>query len=90
MHNQKEDNNQSKINKQPEVPENQTAWNSDNHRIKEMVKQNTQTSKAVDGEKPRQGSNHAGWAAYSEAKGCTGEVVPVGFFFPLLLVFHAV
>ena len=31
LHNQKEDNNQSKINKQPEVPENQTAWNSDNH-----------------------------------------------------------
>ena len=35
MHNQKEDNNQSKINKQPEAPENQTAWNSDNQGIKE-------------------------------------------------------
>ena len=35
MHNQKEDNNQSKINKQPEVPENQTSWNSNNQRIKE-------------------------------------------------------
>ena len=31
----KEDNNQSKINKQPEVPENQTAWNSDNQGIKD-------------------------------------------------------
>ena len=30
MHNQKEDNNQSKINKQPEAQENQTAWNSNN------------------------------------------------------------
>ena len=35
MNNQKEDNNQSKINKQPEAPENQTAWNSDNQGIKE-------------------------------------------------------
>ena len=34
-HNQKEDNNQSKINKQPEVPENQTAWNSNNQGINE-------------------------------------------------------
>ena len=50
---QKEDNNQSKINKQPEVPENQTAWNSDNHRIKETVELNDQIGKAVDGEKPR-------------------------------------
>ena len=44
-HNQKEDNNQSKINKQPEVPENQIAWSSDNQGIKEIVKQNNQTSK---------------------------------------------
>ena len=43
MHNQKEDNNQSKINKQSEVPENQTAWSSDNQEIKETVKQNNQT-----------------------------------------------
>ena len=34
-HNQKEDNNQSEINKQPKTPENQTAWNSDNKGIKE-------------------------------------------------------
>ena len=33
------------------MPENQTAWNSDNHGIKEIVKQNNQTSKAADGEK---------------------------------------
>ena len=39
MHNQKEDNNQSKNNKQPEVPENWTAWNSDNQGIKEIVNQ---------------------------------------------------
>ena len=38
-------NNQSKINKQPEVPENETAWNSDNQRIKETVNQNNQTGK---------------------------------------------
>ena len=44
-HNQKEDNNQSKINKQPEVPENQTARNSDNQGIKETVNQTNQTSK---------------------------------------------
>ena len=29
MHNQKKDNNQFKNHKQPEVPENQTAWESD-------------------------------------------------------------
>ena len=44
-HNQKEDNNQSKINKQPEVPENQTAWNSDNQGMKERVNQTNQTGK---------------------------------------------
>ena len=53
-HNQKEDNNQSKITKQPEAPENQTAWNSDNQGIKEKINQNNQTSKAAD---------CAGWAA---------------------------
>ena len=42
-HNQKEDNNQSKINKQPEVPQNQPAWNSDNKGIKETVNQTNQT-----------------------------------------------
>ena len=47
MHNQKEDNNQSKTSKQPEVPENQTAWNSDQG-IKERVNQNNQTTKVVD------------------------------------------
>ena len=47
-HNQKEDNNQSKFNKQPEVPENQTAWNSDNQGIKEKINQNNQTGKMVD------------------------------------------
>ena len=39
LHNQKEDNNQSKNNKQSEVSENQTAWNSDNQEIKETVNQ---------------------------------------------------
>ena len=38
-HNQKEHNNQSKVNKQPEVPESQTAWNSDNQGIKEKINQ---------------------------------------------------
>ena len=43
--NQKEDNYQSKINKQPKVLENKTAWNSDNQGIKEKSNQNNQTSK---------------------------------------------
>ena len=47
MHNQKEDNNQSKINKQ-KVPEYQTAWNSDNQGIKVKINQNNQTCKAAD------------------------------------------
>ena len=47
LHNQKEDNNQSKINKQPDVPENQTAWCSDNQGIKETVKQNNKTGKTL-------------------------------------------
>ena len=34
---QKEENNQSKINTKPEVPENQTAWKSDNQGIKEKT-----------------------------------------------------
>ena len=29
------------------MPENQTAWNSDNHGIKETVKENNQTSSAT-------------------------------------------
>ena len=33
-----------KINKQPEVPENQTAWNSNNQGIKETVNQTNQTN----------------------------------------------
>ena len=32
------------MNKQLEVPENQTTWNSNNPGIKEIVKQNNQTS----------------------------------------------
>ena len=47
-HNQKDDNSQSKINKQPEAPKNQTAWNSDNQGTKEKINQNNQTSKVVD------------------------------------------
>ena len=48
MHNQKEKKKQSKINRQPEVPENQTARNSDNQGIKEKINQNNQTGKAAD------------------------------------------
>ena len=47
-HNQKDDNSQSKINKQPEAPKNQTAWNSDNQGTKEKINQNDQTDKAAD------------------------------------------
>ena len=43
-HNQKKDNNQFKHNKQPEVPENQTAWNSDNQGVKEIFTQPTRRS----------------------------------------------
>ena len=65
MHIQKEDNNQPKINKQPEVPENQTAWNSDNHRIKKKkVKQNNKTGKAVDREAVAR--QHTVWAGLAE------------------------
>ena len=39
MHNQKKNNNQFKNNKQPEVPENQTACNSDNQGVKETFTQ---------------------------------------------------
>ena len=35
------------------MPENQTAWNFNNRGIKEIVKQNNQTGKAVDRENPR-------------------------------------
>ena len=38
LHNQKEDNNQSKINKPPKVPESQIAWNSANQGIKEKTR----------------------------------------------------
>ena len=34
-HNQNKDNNQYKNKKQPELPENQTAWKSDNQGVKE-------------------------------------------------------
>ena len=51
----KEDNNQSKINKQPEVPENQIAWNSINQTIKETVNQTNQMSKTGGQKEPQQG-----------------------------------
>ena len=34
MYKQKKDNNQFKNNKQPELPENETAWNSNNQGVK--------------------------------------------------------
>ena len=39
MHNQKKDNNKFKNSKQPELPENQTAWNFDNEGSKETINQ---------------------------------------------------
>ena len=45
LHTQKEDNNQSKNNKPPEVPENQTPWNSNSQGIKETVDQTNQTGR---------------------------------------------
>ena len=50
LHNQKKDNNQSKNNKKPEVPEYQTAWNSDNPEVKETF---TQTSRRGRDPQPR-------------------------------------
>ena len=44
------------------MPENQTAWNSDNHRIKETVKQNSQMGKAVDRENQGKEVDHEGGA----------------------------
>ena len=35
QHNQKKDNNEFKNKKQPELPENQTVWKSDNQEVKE-------------------------------------------------------
>ena len=67
MHKQEEDNSQSKNNKQPEVPENQTAWNSDNQGTEEKINQNNQTGKAED---------HSHWPVeknLGEAVGCTGR-----------------
>ena len=43
LHNQKEDNNQPEINKQPKAPESQTAQNSDNKGIKEKTSRRTTT-----------------------------------------------
>ena len=47
------------------MPENQTAWNCDNHRIEETVKQNNQTGKAADRE-ARQWTMWAGLAVVRE------------------------
>ena len=54
------------------MPENQTAWNSDNHRIKETVKENNQTSKVANGEKARGGSDRGGGAGCRVAAGYAG------------------
>ena len=69
LHNQRKDNNQFKNNKQPEMPEYQPAWNSDNQGIKETFIQTSRRggdrqmggedrSKAVD----RAGKE--GWAGW--------------------------
>ena len=64
MNNEKEDNNKSEVNKQPEVPENQTARNSDNQGIKETVNQTSQTGKTGGprGPEARQQTMRAGLA----------------------------
>ena len=53
-----EDNNQSKISKQPEVPGNQTAWNSDNQGIKETLNQTNQIYK-MGGQREPEMADHA-------------------------------
>ena len=49
------------------MSENQTAWNSDNKRIKETVNQTNQTGKAVDRENLQQGSElcRKGWLRWT-------------------------
>ena len=61
LHNQKEDKNQPKNNKQPEVPENQTAWNSNNQGIKETVNQMNRTSQKETGQTGGQREPAARW-----------------------------
>ena len=46
--------------KQPEAPENQTAWNSDNQGIEETVNHTNQTGRGVDRENLRQGGGPRG------------------------------
>ena len=55
------------------MPENQTVWNSNNHRIKETVKQNNQTGKAVDGEKLWWGGGLWGWGGLQWGGGLCGR-----------------
>ena len=65
-HNQKLDNNKFKNNKQPELPENQTVWESDNQGVKKETL--TQTSRRggdgqLGGEDSRQsGGLQTGWS----------------------------
>ena len=58
MHNQKKDYNQSKDNKGPEVPENQTARNSDNQEVKETFIQTGRSGR--EGQQGREDSQQGG------------------------------
>ena len=55
------------------MPKNQTAWNSDNHGIKETVKQNNQAGKVADGEKLLWGGGPWGRAGCGEMAGCVSR-----------------
>ena len=61
-HNQKKDSDQSKNNKQPEVPENQTAWNSDNQGVKrKFTKMDRRLAAEQKGPTARQQTTRARW-----------------------------
>ena len=63
MYNQKKGNNQFKNNKQPELSENQTAWNSNNQDVKETFIQISRRGGdgQPGGEDPWQGVERGVW-----------------------------
>ena len=65
LHNQKKDNNQFKKQKQPELPESQTVWKSDNQGIKEETF--IQTGRRGGDGQPRQRGYAARWWLVDQA-----------------------
>ena len=72
LHNQKEHNNQYKINKQPEMWKNQTAWTLT---TTELKKQSNRTTRLVRWQMERnrgKAADRTGRAGHSKVVGCTG------------------